>query len=119
MFESLVKFLVKVWEKLKKIWVAIVSFIRNIANWFKSKYNEIIRKRPNAEPISMKIKKQLESGDYNSLDLGLKKDYAIVNTFYDADTEEILEEYTEVIESDKLDDDTISAFGNKDMLVLK
>ena len=35
MFESLVKFLAKVWEKLKKIWVAIVSFVTHIADWFK------------------------------------------------------------------------------------
>ena len=127
MFESLVKFLAKVWERLKKIWVAIVSFIRNIANWFKRKYQEVIQKRPNAKALSYKIKGKLESGDYSELDIGLddteetlsEKDYVIVNTFYDVDTDEILEEYTEVIESDKLDDDTISAFGDKDMLVLK
>ena len=127
MFESLVKFFAKVLEKLKKIWVAIVIFIRNIANWFKRKYKEIIQKWPNAKALSLKIKGKLESGDYSELDIGLddtketlsEKDYVIVNTFYDENTGEVLTEHTEVIESDKLDDDTINAFGDKDMLVLK
>lgn len=119
MFESLVKFLAKVWEKLKKIWVAIVSFVTHIADWFKKKYQEVIQKRPNVGPIVLMIQEGLESGNYSLYDMGLKGENAIVKTFYDADTQEILEEYTEVIESDELDDDTINAFGDKNMLVLK
>ena len=45
------------------------------------------------------------------------KDY-IANTFYDESTGEIIEEETEIIEAVKLDEDTKSRFGNREMIVL-
>ena len=42
-----------------------------------------------------------------------------MNTFYDEATGKILEDDTEVIESNQLDEETIRAFRDKDMLVLK
>lgn len=118
MFSSILNFLKQVWEKLKKIFVAIINFIQNIANWFRVKFSRVKKKHPNVKPISLKIEKELDKGNYNTMDLGLEKDYVVVNTFYDEDTKEIIEEETEVVQSDRLDADTIRAFGDKDILVL-
>lgn len=118
MFNSILNFLKQIWARLKKILVAIVNFIRNIADWFRTKFLKVKKKHPNAKPISLKIEKDLESGNYNTMDLGLEKEYAVVNTFYDENTKEIIVEETEVIQSDRLDAETIKAFGDKDMLVL-
>ena len=79
----------------------------------------VVEKHPNATPIALKIKEELETGNYNTIDLGLKQDKGyIVKTFYDENTGEILSEYTEIVEFSKLDNDTKAQFGNKDMLVL-
>ncbi|WOC51813.1 hypothetical protein BPO_1166 [Bergeyella porcorum] len=118
MFNSILKFLKQVWARLKKILVAIVNFFRNIADWFRAKFLKVKKKHPNAKPISLKIEEDLQSGNYNTMDLGLERKYAVVNTFFDEDTREIIEEETEVIQSDILDAETIKAFGDKEMLVL-
>lgn len=118
MFEEILNLLKGIWDKLKKISVAIVDFVKNIGNWFKVKYNEVIKKKPKAIPIALKIKEYVETRNYKTMDLGLKKQCAVVNTFYDKATGEILEDNTEVIESNQLDEETIRAFGDKDMLVL-
>lgn len=118
MFNSILNFLKQVWNKLKKIFVAIVNFIKNIGDWFRAKFLRVKKKHPKAIPISIKIEEDLKSGNYNTLDLGLEKEFAIVNTFYDEGTKEIIVEETEIVQSDRLDADTIRQFGDKDMLVL-
>lgn len=118
MFEEILNFLKATWDKLKKTFVAIVNFVKNIGNWFRVKYNEVIKKKPKALPIALKIKKGLETGNYSTMDLGLKHEHVVVNTFYDEATGKILEDDTEVIESNQLDEKTIGAFGGEDMLVL-
>lgn len=118
MFNNILFFLKQVWAKLKKIFVDIVNFIKNIGDWFRAKFLKVKKKHTNAKSISMMIEKDLESGNYNTIDLGLEKGYAVVNTFYDEDTKEIIVEETEIIQSDRLDAETIKAFGDKNMLVL-
>ncbi len=118
MFKEILNLLKGIWDKLKKTFVAIVDLVKNIGNWFKVKYNEVIKKKPNAMPIALKIKKGLETGNYSTMNLGLKHEHVVVNTFYDKATGEILEDDTEVIESNQLDEKTIRAFGGEDMLVL-
>ena len=61
----------------------------------------------------------MDQGQYNEISIGLddNKDY-IANTFYDESTGEIIEEETEIIEAGKLDEETKSRFGNKEMIVL-
>ncbi len=119
MFEEILNLLKGIWDKLKKTFVAIVDFVKNIGNWFKVKYNEVIKKKPKAIPIALKIKKNIETRNYRTVDLGLKHEHVVVKTFYDEATGEILEDDTEVIESNQLDEKTIRAFGDKDMLVLE
>ncbi len=111
-----------VWDKLKKVFVAIVNFIKDIGNWFKKKYNELIKKKPNADIdlVLVRLKKELESGNYNTKDLSIKSKpkETLVKTFYDKDTGKILEDHTEVVGAEQLDQQTIDAFGGKDILVL-
>lgn len=119
MFKEILNLLKGIWDKLKKTFVAIVDFVKNIGDWFKAKYNEVIKKKPKAIPIALKIKENVKTGNYETVDLGLKKQCVVVNTFYDEATGKILEDDTEVIESNQLDEETIRAFRDKDMLVLK
>ncbi len=120
MFKEILNFLKEIWGKLKKISVAIVDFVKNISNWFKVKYNEVIKKKPNVDLVLVRIKEEVESGNYSTMDLGIKSKpkQTLVKTFYDKDTGEILGDYTEVMEAEQLDQQTINAFGGKDILVL-
>ena len=52
------------------------------------------------------------------MDLGLNSDTAIVNTYYNEATGEIIEGYTQVVGAEQLDQQTIDAFGDQGMLVL-
>lgn len=109
----------KVWNFIKKVVVAIFNFFNNLANWFKSKYQQVIISKPKAKPISYKIKNEYESGNYNTVDLGLSKEKGyIVNTFYDETTGEITEDFAEVVEYSSLDEETKAHFTDKNMLVL-
>lgn len=118
MFNEILDFLREVWDRLKKLAKKFLNFLTSIRNWFKEKYRTVIQGRPNVKPIVLRIKKELETNNYRILDLGLSSEETIINTFYDTDTEEILEEDTQLLEADQLDSETIKAFGDKDMLVL-
>lgn len=112
------EFLKKFWDSIKKIFVKIFSFIKNIGNWFRERYQRLKSKRPNLKAITLKIEKDLKSGNYSTMDIGLESNCAIVNTFYDEDTKEIILDETQRLECDELDGETIRAFGDKEMLVL-
>lgn len=123
MLDAIRKLLKRAWNSLKKVFTKIVSFLQNIVNFFKSKYDAVINKKPNAVAVSIIIKENMEKGNYNTVnmndfDTNLSKD-KIVNTFYDKDTGEILEEETEVIFYESLDEQTKSQFSDKDMIVLE
>ena len=118
MWNSILKMLSSIWKFLKKVYTAVVNFIKHLVSWFKNKYRQVIKKHPNVKPIALKIEKELASGNYNEVDLGMTTD-VIVNTFYDESTGEILEDFTEVIEYENLDRETQERFGEKDMLVIK
>lgn len=127
---ELKEFFLGIWNTLKKIWVVIVNFIKNILNWFKGKYSLVLSKLKRKSPtpnkpisnervkmISLKIQENLQDkSKYNKIDMGIKP--SVVNTFFDTETGEILEEDTEVIEYEKLDAQTKNAFGNKEMIEL-
>lgn len=123
MLDAIRKLLKRAWNFLKKIFVKVVNFLQNIVNFFKSKYDAIIKKKPNAVAVSIIIKENMEKGDYNNVkmsdfDTNLSKD-KIINTFYDEDTGEILEEETQVISYESLDEQTKAQFSDKDMIVLE
>lgn len=113
---SIVKNLLRrAWNFLKKVFVVVLSFLKNIMEFFLSRINKILQKRPNVVPISMKIKEDLEAGNYNTVSMS---GTYVVNTFYDSEKEEILEDQSEIVSYEKLDEATKNNFGNKDMIVL-
>lgn len=115
-YDALWGLLKKAWSFLEKIVIAIFRFFEHLVNWVKAKYLEVYRKHPTAIPIALKIKEQLDSGNYATINIGLKE--SIVNTFYDEATGNILKDYTKVISYSSLDEETKNRFGNDDMLVL-
>ncbi|ATA86828.1 hypothetical protein CGC50_06430 [Capnocytophaga gingivalis] len=119
MLDTLISFFKRAWDFIKKIAVAIFNFFANIVNWFKARYNRIKQKHPNIKAVSIKLKSLMDQGQYNEISIGLddNKDY-IANTFYDESTGEIIEEETEIIKTENLDEATKSRFGNKEMIVL-
>ena len=119
MLDILINFFKKAWDFIKKIAVAIFNFLANLVNWFKARYNRVKQKHPNIKAVSVKLKSLMDQGQYNEISIGLddNKDY-IANTFYDESTGEIIEEETEIIEAGKLDEETKSQFGNREMIVL-
>ncbi len=116
MLDAIKDLLKRAWNFLKKIFVKVVSFVKNIFSFFKAKYYSILKKHPNAKAVSIKIKNDLENGNYNTVNLN---DEIIVNTFYDEDTGSIIENETEIISYESLDEQTKAQFGNKDMLVIE
>lgn len=118
MFKWIFDALKRVWDWIKKTFVRFFNFLRNLSSFFKGNYHEVKRKHPRTKPIALKIENDIKAGNYNMVDLGLNSDTAIVNTYYDEATGEILENYTEVVETEQLDQQTIDAFGDQDMLVL-
>ena len=119
MLDTLISFFKRAWDFIKKIAVAIFNFFANIVNWFKARYNRIKQKHPNIKAVSIILKSLMDQGQYNEISIGLddNKDY-IANTFYDESTGEIIEEETEIIKTENLDEATKSRFGNKEMIVL-
>lgn len=119
MLYILIDFFKKAWDFIKKIAVAVFNFLANLVNWFKARYNRVKQKHPNIKAVSVKLKSLMDQGQYNEISIGLddNKDY-IANTFYDESTGEIIEEETEIIEAGKLDEETKSRFGNREMIVL-
>lgn len=116
MLEKIRELLIRVWKFLKKIYEKVVSFIQNIVVFFKSKYDRIIRKYPNATAVSLKIKAILESGDHSTIKLN---DYQIINAFYDKDSGEILLDESQVISYESLDEQTKESFADKELIVIE
>ena len=119
MLDTLISFFKRAWDFIKKIAVAILNFLANLVNWFKARNNRVKQKHPNIKAVSVKLKSLMDQGQYNEISIGLddNKDY-IANTFYDESTGEIIEEETEIIKTENLDEATKSRFGNKEMIVL-
>ncbi|WP_233900865.1 hypothetical protein [Tenacibaculum piscium] len=114
MLDAIIGVLKEIWDSLKKIFTKVVNFFKNIVSWFKAKLNKH-KNNPNVTAISLKIKDDLKSGNYNTFNIS---DSTIVNTFYDKSTGSIIEEDTEIIQYENLDQDTKQQFSNKDMLIL-
>lgn len=119
MLKSIFDALIRVWDWIKnKIFVRFFNFLKNLSGFFKGNYKEVKIKYPKSKAIALKIDEILKSGNYKMMDLGLNSDTAIVNTYYNEATGEIIEGYTQVVGAEQLDQQTIDAFGDQDMLVL-
>ena len=109
MLESIKKLLAAVWELIKKIIVAIISFIGHIVSFFRDP-SRLGKLQANHNRIAVAIKEKLESGDYQ-----------VVNCLYDKQTSELVtpEKDSEVITSANLDEETKKQFNGKEMVVLR
>ena len=108
MFDIIMDALRAVWDWLKRIWVKICSFLRNIVSFFKNPQRlEKIKKDKNT--IAVAIKQNLDNGEFN-----------VINCLANKETGELVnpEEDAEIIQAENLDAQTMQNFGDKDMLVL-
>lgn len=98
----------KIWGFIKKIFLKVVNFIKNIVNFFMNT-QRLKKLREDKNTIAISIKEKLDNGQFN-----------IVNCLYDKTTEEIVDIETDAqgIEAEKLDKETKKHFGDKDMIVL-
>lgn len=99
----------KIWEFIKKIFLKVVNFIKNIVLFFKDP--ERLKKLQEKENlIAVSIKEKLDSGNFK-----------IVNCLYDKETEEVIDMEMDAIgiEAESLDEETKQKFGDKDMIVLE
>lgn len=101
----------KLWEVLKRLgkWLRtkILNFARNIKAFFlEKKQRELLQKKK--EVIACSIKEKFSNGDYG-----------VVNCLYDTETEDVVSmDYATEVEAERLDTETVSCFGSKDMIVL-
>lgn len=116
MIQTIKKILASIWDSIKKVFKAIVNFAKDIKNWFIAKYQRILKKYPNAKPLALRIQKDLEEGNFNTVDLGLEKD-TIVKVFYDEKAGEIIEDEVEALKYNELDEETKNNFGDKELIV--
>ena len=109
MFELIKSLLAKVWDWIKKIAVAIFSFVTNIVSFFKDR-NRLKKLQEDQNRIAVAIKEKLDNGDYQ-----------VVNCLFDKEDVKLVdpEEDSLVVTSKQLDADTEKAFGSKDMLVVQ
>ena len=97
------------WDQIKKIVVAIISFVRDIVSFFRDP-DRLKKLQEDQNRIAVSIKGKRKNGDYQ-----------IVNCIYDRAKEELVapEEDAVLITGKQLDAETKKAFGNKDMIVLQ
>lgn len=97
-----------VWDIIKKIWVAILSFTEHIRDFFRNALR-LKKIQNNSDIIATSIKRKLEDGDY-----------AVVNCLYDTEENKLVDykRDAEIIAAEKLDATTRKMFGRKNMLVL-
>jgi len=93
-------------EEMDKLTMAYVS------DYFKKSYNAVKEANPNIKPVVLKTKGDVfGNNDADSLFFAL--------TYYNEDTEAILEDNTKYVKVKSIDVNLKDAFGDKDMLVLK
>jgi len=109
MFEIIFEALKAVWDFIKKIFVKILNFFKNIISWFRDP-DRLKKLQEDSNVIAVSIKEKLDNGNY-----------AVINCLFDQENNELVDytEDAEIIESEQLDKDSIRNFGDKDMIVLR
>ena len=107
--DSIKKLLEDVWKLIQKTIVQVFNFFKNIVTWFSqpSRLEKIMRY---PEIIAVAIKMNLENGDFN-----------VANVLYDKAKDELVNPKDDaiIVTASDLDSETLSKFGNKDMLILE
>jgi hypothetical protein len=122
---SILNFIRKVWDFIKKIVVKIVSFFKHIVGWARNTLKRILqnledeKKIRDIDFIVVKIEENIERGNFSRVDIGLKEQ--LVQCAYDREKGEIVdwENTARVISFEDLDTKTKQAFGDKDMIILQ
>lgn len=131
-FDAIIEFLKSCWKMIKKIFVTIIDFTKNIYEWAKKKIEKYKNDKAK-KTISQILKKNLDTGNYEEINIGLfdnlekvnsktknNEEIIVVNTIFDTDIGEIVnyEEDMEIIESSNgIDKQALSKFRNKSMIV--
>ncbi len=106
-------FILSAWEWIKKTFVKILNFARNIINWFQDP-KRLRALQEDKDRLAVVVKENLKNGNCN-----------IINCLFNKRTEKIEGVHNESntnaegITSEELDSETKNNFGNKDMLVLE
>lgn len=115
--DKIIELIKGAWDLIDKIFAKVFSFAKNLVGFFKAKIGLAKKRSANVKALSVIIKDKLKSGDFNEIDINLGNTQ-IVNTFFDVDKGEIMEDLSEVVGADSLDQETIRKFGNKEMIIL-
>lgn len=93
-----------IWDGVKKQYVRLVNFVRNILSWFRQPAR-MKKVQEDKNKVANAIKTTLESGQF------------VVLNVFDRETNEI--EEAEAIRYEELDDDLKDKFADKEMIVLR
>ena len=104
MLKLIKKALKAVWNSIKKLVLKIISFFKNIVNWFKDP-KRVKKVQEDKDVIAVAIKEKLDNGDYN-----------VVNCFFYYDEGELVDFKTDALSvtAGELDNETKKHFDNKD-----
>lgn len=107
-FDLIVIIFRQIWNSIKHYFVKIISFIKNIASYFKNPAR-LAKLKANKKILAVTIKQNLNNGNVG-----------FVNCLFDEDKEEVIDmQESGGIEAEELDRDTSVNFGNKDMIILQ
>lgn len=97
-----------IWNAIKRFFVRILNFAKNILAWFKDPL-KLKQLREDKNKIAVSIKENLENGNYRT-----------VNCLFDKKENEIvdMDDNAVGIESEEIDAQTEKTFGNRDMVIL-
>ena len=113
---SLLSFLGTIWELIqaawawiKKIFLRVISFFRNIVQFFKER-GRLQKIQQNKKILATSIKQNLEDGNVN-----------VINCLFDTERGDLVDEEidAQIMRAEDMDAETRKNFGNKDMIVLK
>ena len=101
-----IELLRSIWDRIKKFFVKVLNFAKNIVGFFKNPkiFNKLVN---NNNLLAVSIKENLDNGNFR-----------VVNCLYDEIIDDIIEVDTIGIGAESLDKETKQKFGNKDMIVL-
>lgn len=97
-----------IWGAIKRFFVKILNFAKNILDFFKDP-RRLRKLKEDKNIIAVSIKQNLENGNYRT-----------VNCFFDKKENEIvdMDDNALGIESEEIDAQTEKTFGNRDMVIL-
>lgn len=97
-----------IWDFIKRIFVRVINFTRNIVSFFKDP-NRLRKLKEDSNKIAVSVKQNLDNGNYK-----------VVNCLFDKSSNTVvdLENQAMGIEAEDIDVFTEEQFGGKDMIIL-